>query len=128
MKRRKERLEKALKEIISTVILRELQDPRLHLCTIHGIKLSPDNRYATVMVSFIGDDNTNQHGIEGLRSASKLIQKIVASSLDIRVVPILRFELDNTIEQSIALVHQIEEIAEKEGSSQHDQQSKQDSD
>ena len=127
MKRRKERLEKALKEIISTAILRELQDPRLHFCSIHGIKLSPDNRYATVMVSFIGDDNTNQQGIEGLRSASKLIQKIVASNLDIRVVPILRFELDNTIEQSIALVHQIEEIAEKEGSDQHDHQSDQDS-
>lgn len=127
MKRRKERLEKALREMISTAILRDLEDPRLNLCTIHGIKMSPDNRYATVMVSFIGDDKTNQQGMEGLRGATKILQKIVASQLDIRAVPILRFELDNTTEQSIALVHQIEEITEQEEASHHDHESEKDS-
>lgn len=123
MKRRKERLEKALKEIISTALVRELQDPRLTFCSIHEIKLSPDNRYAQVLVSFIGDENANQQGLEGLRSASKIIQKIVASQLEIRVTPILRFELDNTIAQRIALVHHIEEITEQEKNQSHDSES-----
>lgn len=121
MKRRKERLEKALREIISTALIRELQDPRIGFCTVHEIKLSPDNRYATVLVSFIGDENANKHGIEGIRSATKIIQKIVASQLEIRVTPILRFELDNTVEQRIALVHQIEDITDQEDP-QHESQ------
>ena len=123
MNRRKERLEKALREIISTAIARELQDPRLTFCSIHEIKLSPDNRYAQVFVSFIGDENANKQGIEGLRSASKILQKIVASQLKIRVTPILRFELDNTIAQRIALVHHIEEIAEQENNVPNDPES-----
>ena len=120
MNRRKERLEKALREIISTALARELQDPRLTFCSIHEIKLSPDNRYAQVLVSFIGDENANKQGIEGLRSASKILQKIAASQLKIRLTPILRFELDNTVAQRIALVHHIEEIAEQENIAQND--------
>lgn len=120
MNRRKERLEKALREIISTALARDLEDPRLTFCSIHQIKLSPDNRYAQVFVSFIGDEKTNLIGFEGLRSASKILQKIVASQLGIRVTPILRFELDNTVAQRIAFVHHIEEISEQEKPSGND--------
>ncbi len=50
-KRRQERLSDLLKEELSYTLFHKMQDPRLSLCNITDIKLTPDYRQAKVYTS-----------------------------------------------------------------------------
>lgn len=114
MNRRKERLEKAIEEQVSVILLREIRDTRIGFCTIRSVSCSKDFRYATIFVSFMGATNTQEQGMMGLKSATNHIQSLLAHKLNMKFAPIIQFKLDHTIEQGVNLVHRIDEIIEKD--------------
>lgn len=113
MNRRKERLEKSIEEQVSVILLREIRDARIGFCTISKVSCTNDLRYATIYVSFIGSKKQESEGMEGLRSATKHIQSLLASRINMKFAPIIHFELDHSIEEGINLIHKIDEIVAK---------------
>jgi ribosome-binding factor A len=107
----KERLSEQLQKEIGIVISQELRDPRIpSVVTITQIKLSQDNRNATVYVSVYGDDKEKNDALAALSHAAPFIQRVVAGRITMKHFPRIMFKLDNSIEHSQHINELLKEI------------------
>jgi ribosome-binding factor A len=108
---RVERVAAQLREEISEIMRRDLKDPRVAMCSITQVKLTPDLRNASVRVSVIGDPDIQQAAIEGLQRARGFIRHELGARLtNLRFAPELRFELDQSIAYSVRVSQLLREV------------------
>jgi ribosome-binding factor A len=108
--RRIAKVAEALREQVSTSILCELKDPRVKYVTVTGVEVSPDLRSAKVHVSVMGDEKTQRLTLHGLQSARGFLQAKIAEHLQLRWTPILQFQLDQGVKQSIEASRLLREV------------------
>ncbi len=111
MKHRKDRLEELIKRIVSEIIFRELKDPRIGFVTVTGVELSKDLAEAKIGISILGTSTEVRKSMEGIRSSSGFVQKLLGKELKIRNVPRVHFFLDKSVEEGVELVNRIETLA-----------------
>lgn len=99
-----------LREEISTVIQRELRDPRIGLVSITEVSVSPDLRQAKIFVSIYGDRESKKANIEALNSAAGHIRAILSRRLEIHHVPDLEFALDDSLERGARVFELLERV------------------
>ncbi len=116
---RRERLEELIKRIVADTLLTEVKDPRIGFVTVIRVKLSRDYSVADVFVSVLGGDKDKKMTIHGLESAKLYIQRIIGKEIRLRITPHLKFHLDTSIEEGVAMVNKIENLSkgkpEREG-------------
>lgn len=110
MKSRPERVQVALKKEISSIIHEELKDPRIGFITITRVDVTPDLRYARIYFSILGEDETKQQSLEGLKSAAGFIRRLIGQRLNLRFVPEIVFIRDDSIEYSIELEKRLNQL------------------
>jgi len=93
-----ERVSEALKEEIGAIIEGELGDPRIALCTVAEIVLSPDGKSARVFLDVEGDDRESRETMKAIRAATGYIRHELLERLGVRHVPELSFVLDRSQE------------------------------
>jgi len=103
--RRMFRVAERIQAVLATTILR-LSDPRLHLVTVTSVSVSKDLRVANVYWSVIGDESQRDQVAEAFEAASGLFRSSVASELDVRSAPLLRFFFDTTLD----IQHKVDEL------------------
>ncbi|NIO10515.1 MAG: 30S ribosome-binding factor RbfA [Deltaproteobacteria bacterium] len=81
-------------EFISRVLNREINDPRVGVVTLTGIKISNDLKHAWVYFSILGDQERKDEVLSGLQSATGFIRSRIARELKLRFVPTLEFFYD----------------------------------
>jgi ribosome-binding factor A len=116
---RQGRLGEEIKKMISTMLLRDLKDPRLSgMISISGVDVTKDGSYATCYVTVLStskDEEAVSHEeeqvIEGLKSASGLIRKEIGKEMKLRHVPELIFKIDKSMEYG----RHIDEVIKKLG-------------
>ena len=108
MSHRLEKVENLIKEEISLIFLRKLQDPTFGLLTITNVKLSPDLRVAKVYVS-VFEKEKRDFVLEKISAVTGYIRSELASKIRIRFVPELRFYIDDTLDY----VEKIENLIKK---------------
>ena len=113
--RRIAKVAEAVREIVSTVVLFELKDPRVKNVTVLRAEVSPDLRSARVYVSVMGDEKTQALSLHGLNAARGFIQSKIADRLQTRYTPILRFVTDPGVKVSIAASAVIREALRESG-------------
>lgn len=86
-----------VRELVATIISREISDPRLLMVTVTGVKTSPDRSVATVYVS--AEPARYEEVMTGLESAKGRIRSLLGKSLGWRVTPELRFFIDESIDE-----------------------------
>lgn len=104
----------AIKEEVSTLIQRELKDPRLGFVTVTRVEVSPDLRHSKVFFSVLGSDESKKESLAILKRASGFLRRELSHRLTIRYVPELHFEFDIAMEHGEKiqrLLHQLEEEA-----------------
>ncbi len=112
MSRRMERLNKVIKQEISSSLEREVNDPRLsNSISVTEVSVSPDLKYAKVFVSILGNETDKTEMLAGFNAASGFLRKKLASHLKLRCVPQLSFHYDNSIEQGARLLKLIEQVS-----------------
>jgi len=112
MSRRTERLNKVIKQEISRLLEREVNDPRLsNSISVTEVSVSPDLKYAKVSVSILGNETDKTEMLAGFNAASGFLRKKLASHLKLRCVPQLSFHYDNSIEQGARLLKLIEQAS-----------------
>lgn len=99
--RRIAKVAEAVREIVSTVVLFELKDPRVKNVTVLRADVSPDLRNAKVYVSVMGDEKTRALTLHGLNSARGFIQSKIADRLQTRYTPVLQFVSDAGVKLSV---------------------------
>ncbi|MBI4230271.1 MAG: 30S ribosome-binding factor RbfA [Planctomycetes bacterium] len=109
MTRRMERVSHAIRDVVSRVILHELGDPRIGFVTVTQVKVAADLRSARVFYSVMGSDAQHRTTERGLRDAASHIQNIVADELDMKFVPRLTFQFDESVGRSLRISHLIEQ-------------------
>lgn len=98
-RRRQERLSDLLKEEISSILFHKMQDPRLSLCSITDVKLSPDYRHARIYVSVLGSPEHKEECVKALNQASGFFRRELGK-LDLKYIPVLQFQADTAAEYS----------------------------
>jgi ribosome-binding factor A len=97
--RRTNRLNSLLKEVISDVIFKDVQDPDIHgHITVTQVEITKDLRQAKVFVSVIGTDQEKASTVEALNRSAGYIGVNAAKQVVIRYFPTLTFKLDNSVE------------------------------
>lgn len=93
-----ERLSEALKEEIGAIVEGELGDPRIGLCSVTEVLLSPDGKSARVFIHVDGDEQEGERSIKAIEAAKGYIRHELLERLGVRHVPELNFVLDRSQE------------------------------
>src|SRR3989442_1455967 len=98
--KRLDRVNQLIKEEISTLLQRELKDPRLGFVTVTEVETSKDLRVARVFVSVLGDEDQWAASLAALGSARGFVRRWLRHHLDLRVTPELDFRADRSMEHA----------------------------
>jgi ribosome-binding factor A len=107
---RHERVRELLKRELGEIIRRELPAETAGLITVNDIGLAGDFKSATVFVGIIGNEERRRKGIEALKRERIRLQDLLGRSVVLRHTPVLRFELDTTIERGNRIMRIIEDL------------------
>lgn len=105
---RTRRLNETVKEALASILVEEVQDPRLDLATITGVEVSRDLSYADVYVIAHGDEARYAELLEGLESAKGRIRSALGQRVTMRIVPVLRFHIDQSVDTGMRIAEVIE--------------------
>lgn len=95
------------------MLIRELNDPRLHQIFITDVKVDRELAFADVYVSAIEGASRSKDILAGLESASGFIRRTLASRVDLRAFPNLRFHWDPTPENADHIEKVLAELRNK---------------
>jgi len=96
---RQGRLAEEIRKVISSLLLRELKDPRLAgIVSISAVEVTADGGYATVFVSVLGDDEATGNALDAFKSAKGLIKREIGHQIKLRHIPELLFKADTSQE------------------------------
>ena len=99
MTRRTDRINGLLRQEISQLLSRELNDPRLSgVVSITHVETTTDLRYARVHVSVLGGREERETVLSGINSAAGFMRRELGVRLSLRYIPELKFILDESIE------------------------------
>src|SRR4030066_743481 len=111
MSRRSERTGKLIQRVISALLEREVNDPRLSkFVSVTEVTLSPDLMHAKVYVSTLGSEMNKEDLLAGFDKASGFLRKELAAHLRLRKIPELSFHYDDSIERGARLLKLISEL------------------
>lgn len=112
MSRRTERVNQLIRAEISSLLLREVKDPRVcGLITITEVVTSPDLRSAKVFFSVMGSDEDKEKAVRGLAAATGFMRRELAQRLKLRHIPELNFCLDESIEHGSHVLELLKQIS-----------------
>ncbi len=115
MAHRIERVNSLIRQEISQLLQRQVNDPRLgSLITVTEVSTSADLKYARVFVSRIGSEEEKQETLSALASASGFFRRELAKHLKLRYIPVLSFQWDDSIERGDHLLQLIDKITSEE--------------
>jgi ribosome-binding factor A len=90
------RLNEQAREVVASLLVSEVSDPRLELVTVTGAEVSPDRSVLLVFVST--DPARYDEVLEGLESAKGRIRSLTGRALGWRVTPELKFYSDKSVD------------------------------
>ena len=86
------------REVIASILLFEISDPRLELVTVTGCEVSYDRSVCNVF--YTAEPARYQDAAEAFGKASGRIRSLMARRLSWRVAPELRFMLDSSVDEA----------------------------
>jgi ribosome-binding factor A len=111
MSRRTERLASVIRQELATMILHELDDPRLTgMPSITRVKVSDDLSMADVYFSSMGTPGQQTAALNALRHSAGAMRTRLTKALSIRQVPYLRFHLDEQLKKELDLLNIIDQV------------------
>ena len=98
------RINQEVQKELSTLILREVKDPRISpLTSVSAVEVAPDLKTAKVYISVMGSDEQKEETLKGLKNASAFLRSRLAHNLNLRNTPELIFRLDDSIEYGMKM-------------------------
>ena len=106
--------EEVMREL-SNIIRLEVKDPRISPVTsVVSVEVAPDLKTCKAYISVLGDEEAQKDTLEGLRSAEGYIRKQLASSINLRNTPEIKFIIDQSIEYGVNMSKLIDEVNKKD--------------
>jgi ribosome-binding factor A len=108
--KRLDRVNQLIKEEISTLLQRELKDPRLGFVTVTEVETAKDLRAAKVFVSVLGDERQWASSLAALTSARGFVRNWLRQHLDLRVTPDVDFRADRSMEHAAKIQSLLKQV------------------
>ena len=110
---RLQRIADRIRQELSQMLIREISDPRLKQIYITDVKVDKELAYADIYVSAIEGVSRSKDVLAGLESASGFVRRTLASRVDLRAFPRLRFHWDMTPENADQIEKILAELRDK---------------
>jgi len=115
------RINGEVQKVLSTVISREIKDPRINpMTSVVAVEVAPDLKTAKVYISVLGDEESKESTRRGLKSAASYMRGQLARTLNLRNTPELTFVIDNSIEYGVNMSKLIDEVNRKSSTNTED--------
>lgn len=113
-KKRVDRLNSLLKEVISDVIRKEVKNPHVNeFITVTRVDITTDLHYAKVYISVIGSETEKQETLSALNSAAGFIAVNSSKKVVMRYFPTLTFILDDSVEKQMRIEELLHKISDE---------------
>jgi ribosome-binding factor A len=106
---RPDRVGEAIRDELSQLLAREVQDPGVGFITLTRVKVSPDLQVARVYYTTLGDEQARRDTAKALRRATPFLRRQLGQRIRLRRVP----EIDFFYDESIAQGDRIEQILQE---------------
>jgi len=106
---RTRRLDELLREEISRVLRREVDDPRIGFVTITDVEATPDLRHATVWVSIIGAADEKRMTLRALSRAMPFVRQRLGV-LRLKRIPDLHVKEDDSAARGTRVLQILDEL------------------
>ena len=106
------RINAEVQKELANLIRSEIKDPRVGPMTcVTDVEVAPDLKTCKVWVSTLGDEGALNETIKGLKNAEGFLRRQLASNLNLRNTPELRFIADTSIEYGMKMNKLLDEVA-----------------
>jgi ribosome-binding factor A len=111
---RLQRIADRIRQDLSEMLIREISDPRLHQIFITDVEVDREMAFADIYVSAVEGAVRSSEILAGLEHASGFLRHELASKIELRTFPRLRFHWDPTPENADHIEHLLAEIRKNE--------------
>jgi ribosome-binding factor A len=111
---RLQRIADRIRQVLSEMLIHEISDPRLKQIYVTDVKVDRELAYANVYVSAVEGVSRSADVLAGLESASGFIRRNLASRVELRAFPRLRFHWDMTPENADQIEKVLAELRKKQ--------------
>ena len=114
---RSQRMAEQLKRELAEIVRGEIKDPRLGFVSFTEVRMSRDLSHALIYTTVLDSDldsERQQESIDILNNAAGFIRSQVAQRIRARIVPTLKFVLDDSITRGAAMDELISEAIESD--------------
>lgn len=99
--RRSVRLSEEIMRELANLLTEEVQDPRLELVTVSGVRLNADISVAEVYVTYSVELHAREDVDKALEKAKGFLRTKLGKRLKLRKTPELRFRFDDFLENMV---------------------------
>jgi len=111
---RLQRIADRIRQELSEMLIHEISDPRLKQIYVTDVKVDRELAYADVYVSAVEGASRSADVLAGLESASGFLRRNLASRVELRAFPRLRFHWDMTPENADHIEKVLAELRKKQ--------------
>jgi ribosome-binding factor A len=97
-----------VREVVASLLIEEVADPRVEFVTVTGVEMSPDLRHANIFITTHGDASRYAEALAGLDSAKGRIRTLVGQAIRLKYVPELHFRIDPSVDEAMKIASVIE--------------------
>lgn len=108
--KRSDKIAETIHELISSLLSRGLNDPRIGFVTITAVEVTDDLHLARIFFTVIGDEQAKKNTEAGLNSAKGHIRRELGRELSLRYLPDLLFVYDHSQEYGNRIDSLLKEI------------------
>jgi ribosome-binding factor A len=110
---RSERMAEQLRRELADIVRDEIKDPRLGFVSFTEVRMSRDLSHAVIYCSVLNSEDQAE-AIEILNRAVGFIRKEIARRIRARIVPTLKFAIDDSVMRGAAMDSLISKAIEKD--------------
>jgi ribosome-binding factor A len=109
LSQRTARLDELLREEITRILSRDVDDPRVGFVTITDVEVTPDLRHATVWASAIGQPDERKASLRALGHAMPFVRRRLGV-LRLKRIPELHLKTDDTAERGTRVLRILDDL------------------
>lgn len=111
---RVEKVQEAIQQEISKMLLMDVKDPRIQFITVTGVELTDDMSYAKIYVSLYGPKEKHEETWKALQKSLGFMRTEIAKRIRLRFAPTLILQKDTSMEYSAHIESILQKIKQEE--------------
>ena len=102
-----------IREEITVLLSRHVQDPGIGFVTVTRVKVTADLQHARIFYTVIGDDKAKKETAKALVRVNPYLRRQIAQRINLRRAPELEFFYDDTIADAARMEELLQEVREE---------------